>query len=481
MITPSSARHAAFCGVLLLLAGLPVRAQTTIDLAKAKQTIRGFGGMNLTEPGEKWKIEDLTPEQAELAFGTKEGQLGLSMLRIRIPFNSAQWEREVRTVKTALAHGATVFATPWSAPADLKTNSSTVAGKLRTDKYGAYADHLLAFAKFMADHDAPLYAVSVQNEPDIQVEYESMDWTAQELVNFLAQQGAKFGDLKVIAPESYQMRTAMMDPILNSSTAAPHVDIVGGHIYGAGLAAYPLAQQKGKELWMTEHFTTSDRSANLWPDAMEVTKEVHQILAADFNAYVWWYIRRSYGLITEDGKVSKRGYAYSQYARFVRPGFARVDMPATPATNVLATAFKKGDSVVVVLNNTNTSAKSLSLSLGGGTTAVASFRKYTTSATKNVADDGTTAVANNAFTVSLDAQSVTTLVSVLKPSALRTRSLPAAGPLEVFDLSGVRLGSVDPSASRSLSSALRRIVPRAGICVVKPVGGTDARKVQVGL
>lgn len=51
----------------------------------------------------------------------------------------------------------------------------------------------------------------------------------------------------LIAPESFQFRRPLSDPILNDSIACANMDIVGGHIYGAGLARYPLAKEKGKK------------------------------------------------------------------------------------------------------------------------------------------------------------------------------------------------------------------------------------------
>lgn len=38
--------------------------------------------------------------------------------------------------------------------------------------------------------------------------------------------------------------------------------IICGHIYGGGLAAYPLAEQKGKEIWMTEHLSGEKDTQN---------------------------------------------------------------------------------------------------------------------------------------------------------------------------------------------------------------------------
>jgi len=376
-----------------------------VNLATELQTISGFGGINV--PG--W-IDDLTPEQAQTAFGRGADQLGLSLLRVRIPFDPDDFAAEVPTAQRALALGARVFATPWTPPANLKTNNNTVGGELARANYGAYAAHLLAFRDFMADNRVPLAALSLQNEPDIDVDYESCDWTAAQLSDFLIEQGSRFGDTRLIAAESFNFNRQMTDPLLNNAAAAAQFEIVGGHVYGSGLSDYPLARQRGKEVWMTEHYTDSNNSANAWPNALNVGAEIQDSMRANFNAYVWWYIRRSYGLLTEDGRVSKRGYLMSQYARFVRPGYVRVAASQPPATTVQVTAFKNGPGrVVVVALNESTAAQTVNLDVFGS--CVTGFNRFTTSQTKNAAADGQVNLANGRVSVTLDASSLTTFVS----------------------------------------------------------------------
>jgi glucuronoarabinoxylan endo-1,4-beta-xylanase len=385
--------------------GSPDDGDINVNLGTEFQTISGFGGINV--PG--W-IADLTPEQVETAFGRGPGQLGLSILRVRIPFDPNQFAAEVPTAQRAVALGAKVMASPWTPPANLKTSNDTVGGELVPANYGAYADHLMSFRDFMAQSGVTLEAISVQNEPDIVVDYESCDWTPQQLSDFLIEQGPRFGDTKLIAAESFNFNRQVTDPLLNNPAAAAEFEIVGGHIYGNGLADYPLARQRGKEVWMTEHYTDSNNSANLWPNALNVGAELHDSMQANFNAYVWWYIRRSYGLITEDGLVSKRGYLMSQYARFIRPGYVRVGASQPQANGVQATAYKNGPGrVVVVAINESNAPQATSLDVFGG--CVESFDRFTTSQTKNAVDDGPVALANGRVTVTLDAQSVTTFVS----------------------------------------------------------------------
>ncbi|HTV19315.1 MAG TPA: hypothetical protein VMG12_11605, partial [Polyangiaceae bacterium] len=173
-------------------------ADVNVDLGTEFQIISVFGGMNMP----RW-IGDLTAAQADAAFGRGTGQLGLSMMRIGISSDPEDFEVELPTTQRVAALGVKIIATPWSPPANLKTNDDIVSGELERESYGAYADHLLGFVDFMAQNGVPIEAVSIQNEPDIQVDYDSCDWTPQQLVDFLIEQGPRFGSVRVMAPESF--------------------------------------------------------------------------------------------------------------------------------------------------------------------------------------------------------------------------------------------------------------------------------------
>ena len=212
-----------------------------------------------------------------------------------------------------------------------------------------------------------------------------------------------------MAAESFRMDHSLTDPILNDPIASPLLDIIGGHIYSSGLVDYPLTRAKGKEVWMTEHYTDSKNSANDWPVALHVGKEIHDCMTANFSAYVWWYIRRAYGLITEDSNVSKRGYVMSQFTKFVRPGFLRIAASPPPNPNVYVTAYKNNAQIIVVAVNSNDFAQTVNLNFLN--TCQNQFSVYTTSATKNVAYDGVVTLTNLGASVTLEAQSITTYVS----------------------------------------------------------------------
>ncbi|WP_371563281.1 glycoside hydrolase family 30 beta sandwich domain-containing protein [Streptomyces canus] len=385
-------------------------ATAVIDPSATRQTIRGFGGMSHAA----W-IGELTAAQRDTAFGTGDERLGFSLLRIPVPEDRAAWNRDLATAKRAVELGATVIASPWNPPASMVETfvhgSQTNARRLRYDMYGAYAQHLNDFTTYLRNNGVNLYGISVQNEPDYAQDWTW--WTPTEMVRFLRENAGSIGT-RVIAPESFQYLRNMSDPILNDSAALANVDIIGAHLYGTPFAnfPYPLFKQKGagKELWMTEvYYPNSTDSADLWPQALDVGEHIHRAMVdAEFQAYIWWYIRRSYGPMREDGKISKRGAIMAHFARFVRPGYVRVEATAKPATDVYVSAYRGGGSTVVVAVNKAAAAVSQQFTLANS--AGPSVSSWLTDAGRNVASQGTTAVSNGSFTVTLPARSMMTFV-----------------------------------------------------------------------
>ena len=226
-----------------------IYAQSTvvIDMDNTHQVIRGFGAANIIP----WR-DTMTTAEINTAFGTGDGQLGFSILRLRVPYEQSEFNLNVSNSPAAHALGVTLIASPWSPPPAMKSNNDPVGGYLLASYYDDYAEHLDSFVTHMAANDAPIYAISVQNEPDISVSYESCDWNATQIRTFMQNNASSIGT-RVMASESYNFNHTMTDPILNDATARANLGMVGGHIYGGGLTSYPLAESYGKEIWMTEH------------------------------------------------------------------------------------------------------------------------------------------------------------------------------------------------------------------------------------
>ena len=371
-------------------------AQTaTVTLSSQKQYIRGFGGMvHIPWAG------DLSAAERTLAFGNADGQLGFTVLRIAVPDGSTSTSSYVATAKAAIAAGGIVYATPW--------NSS---GSMNSSDFATYADHLSSFVSYMKGQGAELFAIGTQNEPDYGSQGGWRTWTAAQCHDFMLNYGDKVGT-KLITCESFNYSKGLTDPILNDAAALANMGVLGTHLYGTATSAYayPLFDSKaaGKERWMTEHYTDSTTDANSWPNALGVATEIHNaMVTGQFNAYTWWYIKRSYGPISTSGTITKRGWCMAQFSKFIRPGFYRVDATATPTSGVSLSAYKSDTDVVLVAVNTSSSTQSITVSINGST--ISSYDKFTTSSSKNLASDGKVTVSNGSVTLSLDGSSITTL------------------------------------------------------------------------
>ncbi|OAX48465.1 glucuronoxylanase [Paenibacillus sp. AD87] len=411
--------------LLALLTALPLiltpiqasaASDVTVNLSSQKQLIKGFGGIN--HPA--W-IGDLTPSQRDTAFGNGQNQLGFSILRVYIDDNKNNWYKELPTAKRAIEQGAIVFASPWNPPSDMvetfNRNGDTTAKRLKYDKYAAYSQHLNDFVSYMKSNGVNLYAISVQNEPDYAHDWTW--WTPQEMLRFMKDYAGSITGAKVMAPESFSYLKEMSDPILNDPQALANMDILGAHTYGTQFNnfPYPLFKQKGagKELWMSEVYypNSNANSADNWPEALDVSYHIHNAMVeADFQAYVWWYIRRQYGPMKEDGTISKRGYNMAHFSKFVRPGFVRVEATKNPDTQTFISAYKGDNKVVIVAINRGTSAVNQKFVLQNGNASTVS--SWITDSTRNLATGSSINVTGNSFTAQLPAQSVTTFTAPLK-------------------------------------------------------------------
>ncbi len=371
----------------IVLKGKPGSAGATINLSSTQQIIKGFGGSSA------WHGY-LTDADCDKLFTT----LGLSILRVRID-PDGNWDEELANAQKAKERGASVFASPWSPPASMKSNGSTIGGYLLPEHYGDYANWLNSFVNAMSQ--IPLYAISVQNEPNINVNYESCSWTSDEMLNFMVNNAGTI-NCRVMMPETFNYAPFYADPILNNPTGAANTDICAYHWYGANrFQLWTNAYNQGKDIWMTEYYS-DDQSLD---GALSTALDIHDQLTINFaNAYIWWWVKNpSCNLITDTG-INPRGYVIGQFAKFIRPGYYRVDVTGSADIS----AYTGDDKVVVVAINAGRKNKNQQFTFTDGT--VTSVIPYVTSQTDNMAEKSVVSVTNNTFTYSLPAKSVTTFV-----------------------------------------------------------------------
>ena len=394
-----------FLGLLTIING---QKEAVVDPSKTFQTIRGFGGINHPD----W-IADLTSDQTKKAFNNGADELGFSILRIWVSDNSNAWQKSVATAKLAQSLGATIFASPWNPPQAMTEQFSgggRSGKRLRHDKYADYADHLNNFVKFMKQNGVTLHSISVQNEPDYAHDWTW--WTAQECVDFLANYASRI-DCKIMSPETFQYDKSYYNAILSNQKANSAVGVFATHFYGTQRSQmdFPALENDPRDIWMTEVYVpNSDHDADTWPEAVEVAVNIHNgLVVGNMNAYIWWYIRRSYGPMKESGAISKRGYMMAQFSKYVRPGAVRIDVTEQPANGVYISAFKNTDGkiVVVCVNNGNESYAQ-KYTIKGVT--IKSVDRYMTSQGGNLVESKNLELKDGGFYAQTNSKTVSTFI-----------------------------------------------------------------------
>ncbi len=378
-------------------------AQVIINASESHQVIRGFGCASVFNPP---STSAITSAEFDRLFGQGNGQVGLTLLRIRVASDDDAWRTtELNYSKEVIKRGGKIIACPWSPPAKFKTNNNLIGGKLITDSGSAYAGYLNDFALFMQANGAPLYAISVQNEPDWDPSYEGCVWTSEEMRDFIKKHGVKISATRLMAADLVNNNQTYMSTIINDDGAMANLDILSTHIYGGGIIDNPTARNKGKEVWMTEHLdTVTNHIANL-----NTAAEIHHCLAkANFNAYIMWYGKRFYGAIGQDGMVTKRGYFVSQFARFIKEGAIRLGTSNNSRNEVLVSAYKNGTKKVIVIVNTGTGQINQKLIFKDA--SAGSFIPYITSQNKNAEQAIQIAASGDNFNYTVPPLSVVTFV-----------------------------------------------------------------------
>lgn len=419
----------------LLVEQAPVFKSVTlnIDPAVKYQPIVGFGGMY--NPIIWCGGNLISAQQLNKMYG--DGGLGYSILRLMIYPKEADWRVDVDAAKFAQANGAIVFACPWDCT-DALADKITVNGKemkhLKKENYGAYANHLIGYINYMKQNGVNLDAISIQNEPDMDFTY----WTPQDVVDFVKQYGAKIREtgVKLMSPEACGTSPEYTDPIINDAAAFAQTDILAGHLYQGftdltngyvknrhdyicGL----YSRIRGKTWWMTEHlFNDGEKSEDplqwefqKWSYCLNhIGKEIHMCMEGYCSAYVYWYLKRFYGLMgdtdkrspTNEGEITKNGYILAHYAQYAT-GTVRIKS-VTNNEEICATAYlnEKTGEMTIVLLNLNGASQWLQIPLAGIKKASA----VETNETKNMEVISTNPMESaEGITVLLSANSITSV------------------------------------------------------------------------
>ena len=362
-----------------------------------------------------------------------------------------------------------IMSTPWTTPNNRVTqwkedvtgvsakldykidwNKPDIWGRLKRDKYEDYADLLADYAlNFEAKMGAPLSILSIQNEPNYKVDYESAYWNGANMRDFLniaAQRFPKKGvilgkeGLGIMMPEfeNFNVNYAeMIKPSIDSPASNAIITHIGLHQYNgaydatdkAGARAFPEILAAGKRFWQTE----VSGSGGQMPYGTGIDNALfyarmihHDFTLSQTNAYLYWWLWRNGdkdknfpgGLINiVDGDTivtSKRLYALGQFSRFIRPGWFRIESDTSPKYGVCASAYRnpKTNEIAIVLINDRNAVNTLLLNLEGA--EFSEISAWRTSAYEELKGIGKQKTSKNTINIKLPPKSITTLYGRVK-------------------------------------------------------------------
>lgn len=393
----------------------------TVDPSKTYQVVDGFGEADV------WQGSSSAAMQT-LLFDPVNG-IGLTLLRVGIESKSGT---SVMMGNAGIADGQAcvkfagsdckVWAAPWSPPAAMKNNNnvngSTSNNTLKTDSYEAWANLLAAFpAYYKKQSGVDLYALSAQNEPDFNPNYEACVYDKTQMVNFIKVLGPKLAALnppvKVLAAEPDNWGNMWSGDnygtaILADATANMYVGPIATHDYGgtsAGTYARPAPPANNTHhVWETE-CTPGDTGP------ITIATMVYAAFSTGgVNGWHYWWTQQ---FVPNASSPPPQVYALGNFSKFVRPGYYRVDVSGAPKASgtvplvVAFTNLQDGTVAIVVVNGG--SARDTSFFVAG-TAWPASVTPYVTTTSSKLAAGTAIPVSGGRFSASIAGQSVTTFV-----------------------------------------------------------------------
>lgn len=404
-----------------------------VDPTKRAQTILGIGGAITDASAETFaKLPPAKQREILDAYYHPTKGIGYTLGRTNIhscDFSSASYtyvdegdaalksfsvarDRQFRIpfIKQAMATAGgklTLFASPWSPPAFMKTNGDMLhGGKLKPELRQAWASYYAKFIKAYAHEGIPVWGITVQNEPMATQTWESCIYTAEDERDFLkhylgpTMRREGLGDVKIIAwDHNRDLIWQRVSTILADPEAARYVWGIGFHWYepwsGGSMMfdnvrlvneTYPQ-----KKLLFTEGCVDKFDAKEL--HAWRLGEYYGRSMINDFNdgAVGWtdWNVllderggpnhvgNYCFAPVHADTKTGELTYTNSyhyigHFSKFVRPGARRI--AASPSRSaLLSTAFVNADGkVAVVVMNPTDSKLTYNLWVAGNAAEVAS-------------------------------------------------------------------------------------------------------------
>ncbi len=281
-----------------------------------------------------------------------------------------------------------VIASPWSAPAWMKTSDNLISGELLKAYESVYAEYLVKYVDAYRGFGIPIFALTVQNEPAFEpATYPGMAMPAATRARFIGQYLGP--DLARHAPkteilgwdhnwdEPKQPLDVLADP-----TVSRYIDGVAWHCY----RGTPATQSEVHRAHPKKDVYITECSGGDWESARkgELMWFARDLLLASIRHWargvVYWNLAldenhgphfggcdNCKGVVTIDsrtGQVSRNDeyYAFAHFSRFVLPGAVRVGSSETDKElNNVAFEDPSDGSVTMVMVNSHVDARRVSV------------------------------------------------------------------------------------------------------------------------
>jgi len=407
---------------------LETEASIYINTSKQFQTFLGIGAALTDASAETfYKLSKENQEKFMEAYFNVDKGIGYTLARTIIhscDFSSASYtyinegdkelttfniepDRKFRipfTKKAIEAAGGklTMYASPWSPPAFMKSNKNMLqGGKLLEEFYQPWANYYAKFIKAYENEGIPIWGLSIQNEPMATQTWESCIYTAEEERDFLKYylgptlEKEGLGDKNIIIwDHNRDLLFERANVILSDPEANKYVWGTGFHWYEDWKDGTPMYKNVAavneaypdKRLIFTEG--TNEKYDLSLIENPELAERYGKAMINDFNngtvAWTDWNI-----LLDETGGPNHVGnlcfapvigdtktdqlmftnsyYYIGQFSKFIRPGAKRIST-STTANNLCATSFLNEDgSLVIVALNDGNSELNYMLTIDGNT------------------------------------------------------------------------------------------------------------------
>ncbi len=274
-----------------------------------------------------------------------------------------------------------LMASPWTAPAWMKTNNSLTGGSLAPQWEGAYARYLTKFVEAYEDAGLPIDTLSVQNEPLHTSNYPTMSMTPTQQIRFIKDHlGPLFAaeeiTTKLLAYDHNWDQPNYPIEVLNDPVARQFIAGSAFHAYAGSVSAQTTVHNAhpDKDIYFSEitggewatnfadnlvwnfqniiigNIRNWGNSALLWNLALDQNHNPHLNGCSDCRGVVT--INNETGAVT----FNEEFYVLGQVTKAVQPGALRIGSTTSGTINTVAFQNPDGSRVLIALNPNSTAA-----------------------------------------------------------------------------------------------------------------------------